>query len=793
MLNSLHSFPSEADVTSLAPTKFRFDAFELDATTGELRKGNILLKLQPQPFRVLLLLLERASQLVTRDEIQRVLWKDSTFVDFDHGINFSINQIRGVLADDAEHPRYVQTLPRRGYRFIGKVEASPLLKRAASQAAELQNIRTEGKPKSLLGIKHSWLAVAGLTVLVVTLATVEYRLHHRPPVLTERDTILVADFTNTTDDAVFDGALRQGLEMQLAQSPFLSLISENRVQQTLRLMKQPVGARLTPDLARDLCQRVGSKAYIESSIANFGNDYVISLKATNCVTGDSLAQEQVQALGKEKVLDTLSQAAAKLRGKLGESLGSIQKFDVPLAHATTRSLPALQALSRARDALNRGDYTASVLSCQHAIALDPNFAAAYACLSASYLDLGETTLAVANAKKAYTFREGVSELERFKLETSYNWNVTGDLEKARDVYELFVETYPRDADARFDLGNVYDCLGLHDKGLKQAREALRLEPESALNYSYLVYSYLALNRLSEARDAAKIALAKYPELASLRADIYTLGFLENDSAGMAQQVAWTAGKKGIEDVLLGYEADRSAYSGQLTKAREQSLRAVASAEQAKLEETAASHQANAALQEALFGHRLEAQRLAAASLHRSDARDVRFATGLAMAMAGDSARPQSLSDDLLRRYPEDTLVRLSYVPVLRAQLALNHRDAAKAIETLRIASPYELLSSANPVLSLSLYAVFVRGQAHLEAHQGNEALAAFQKILDHRGLVAFGPIGALSRLGLARAYSLQGDKAKARSAYEDFLTLWKNADPDTSILRQAKAEYAKLS
>jgi eukaryotic-like serine/threonine-protein kinase len=787
-----------ATVASPAPTRFRFDAFELDATTGELRKGDVLLRLQPQPFRVLLLLVERASQLVTREEIQRCLWKDSTFVDFQHGINFSINQIRGALADDAENPRYVETLPRRGYRFIAEVKAPPIVEQSVGSAlVEVENLTAPGrKPRSLAektpkrrwGARVGWPALAGALV-----AAGGYSFFlHRQPVLTDRDTLVLADFTNTTGDTVFDGTLRQGLEIQLEQSPFLVLVSENRIQQTLRLMSKPADARLTPDLARDLCQRVGSKAYIESSIANLGNDYVIGLKAVNCVTGDSLAEEQVQALGRKRVLDGLSQAAVRLREKLGESLSSVQKFDTPLAQATTPSLEALQALRLGRKALNNGDYTAAVPSFQRAIALDPNFAVAYGSLSASYVDLGESSLATENAKKAYELREGVSEREKLGLESGYDWLVTGDLEKAREVYELFVQIYPRDPNAHFNLGNIYDNLGQYEKGLAQARECLRLEPDSGLNYGYLVSSYLALDRLNEAEEVTKEALGKYPDLASLHADLYLLALLKHDSTGMARQVTWMAGKKDLEDLPFGFEADASAYSGQLTKAREQSRREVASAEEAKEIETAASREANAALHEALVGNRLEARHLATMALQRSAGRDVKYAAALALAMATDSAKPQSLADDLAKFFPEDTIVRLNYLPTLRAQLALNHKDAARAIETLRISSSYELMTSANPLLSLNLYPVFVRGQAYLETHQGSEAASEFQKILDHRGLVGFEPIGALAQLGLARAYVLKSDPAKARSAYQDFLTLWKDADADISVLKQAKAEWAKL-
>jgi serine/threonine protein kinase/tetratricopeptide (TPR) repeat protein len=661
-----------------------------------------------------------------------------------------------------------------------------------SDSGRVNLVPTSGAPKSVRK-PIQWIpATAAITILVILALGGWLFFSRKTHALSVEDTVVLADFTNSTGDPVFDNALRQGLSVQLEQSPFLSLVSGTRIRETLRLMAQPQDARLTPEIARDLCLRVGSKAYIAGSITNLGNDYVVGLQAVNCATGDSLAQEQAQATGKERVLDGLSKAAARLRGKLGESLSSVQEFDTPLAHATTPSLEALQALSIGKKALDKGDFNASIRSFQRAIALDPNFAVAYGSLSASYGNLGETRLAVANAKKAYQLRAGVSEREKLGLEASYHWQVTGDLEKAREIYELLAQTYPRDSGVHFDLGNIYDSLGQYEKGLAEARESLRLDPDSELNYGYLAYSYLALDRLSEAKNTAAEALAKHPDSASLRSVIYAVAVLENDTAEMARQVTWAAGKKGDEDLLLDFEVSAYAYFGQLVKAREQSSRLVMSAEEAKHQGTAANHEANAALYEALFGNQLQARRLAASALKRSAGRDVQYAAALALAMAEDSAKSQALADDLAKLFPEDTLVRLNYLPTLRAQLALNHKDAAKAIETLRAASPYEWMTPGNPTLFLELYPVFVIGRAYLETHQGAEAATEFQKILDHRGLVNFSPIGALAHLGLARANVLQGETAKAKAAYQDFLALWKDADPDIRILTKAKAEYAKL-
>jgi serine/threonine protein kinase/predicted Zn-dependent protease len=638
-----------------------------------------------------------------------------------------------------------------------------------------------------------------LPVLLVTLlaacligGSLYYRSHPQSKGLTEKDTIVVADFTNTTGDPVFDGTLRQGLTVQLEQSPFLNLVSDQRIQQNLRLMGQPPDARLTPEIAQDLCQRTAGAAVLNGSIASLGSQYVLGLKAANCRTGDSLAEQQARATGKEQVLAAMDKAAANLRSKLGESLSTVQKFDTPIEQATTPSLEALQAYSLGRKTLGAGGNAAAVPLFQRAIHLDPNFAMAYASLGTTYGNLGETSLAAANTRKAYELREQVSEREKFYIESHYYSNVTGDLEKARRAYELWAQTYPQDWLPPDNLGGIYRILGQYDKRLAANRETLRLDPANGWSYAYLVYPYLNLNRLGEARATAEEAQAKHLDSPILCIGLYQLAFLQNDAAGMAQQVAWAAGKSGVEDVLLALEADTAAYSGRIREARDFSRRAEASAERAEEKETAASYQADAALREALFGNAAEARQLAAAALGLSTGRDVKYGAALALALAGDAARAQALADDLAKRFPQDTVVQFNYLPTLHAQLALSRNDASKAIEALQAAAPYELGDPTEAFNLVSLYPIYVRGEAYLTGHQETGAAAEFQKILDHRGVVFNEPIGALAHLGLARAYALQGDTVKARTAYKDFLTLWKDADPDVPILKQAKAEYAKL-
>jgi eukaryotic-like serine/threonine-protein kinase len=671
-------------------------------------------------------------------------------------------------------------------------------RRALAGATEAPDAAADHQPTRIRPVRR-WLVAGGVAVVGLLVATY-LSTRSRAFNVTEEDTVVVADFANSTGDPVFDGALRQGLSVQLQQSPFLRIVSDQRIREALRLMGKPPDAQLGPEIAKDLCLRVGSKAYIAGSIANFGSNYVIGLQAVNCSTGDLLAQQQVQEQGKEKVLDGLGRAAGKLRETLGESISSVRKFDTPLAQATTPSLEALRALSFGRDALGNGNYASAVSWFKRAIADDPDFALAYGSLWAAYSNLGETNLAQENVKKAFELRGGVSERERLGIEASYYWGAAGDLEKARDAYELLVQSYPRDPDAHFNLGNVYHGLGQLEEGLAEAREAFRLDPNSRLSYGYLTFSFVVLNRLKEAGEIEKEALAKFPAY-PLGVMHFVLAYLQNDTKAMAHQAAWAAGKKGIEDVLLGSESEVLAFHGQLKKSREQSRRAVVSATEANETETAAGYQINSALADALFGNREEARKSVLA-VRPLESRDLQYAKALVLALVGETAKPQSLAENLAKSFAEDTTVRFNYLPTLRAQLALNHRDAGGAIESLQVTSSQELMIPSGPTVDLVMLPVFVRGKAHLTAHQANEAAVEFQKILDRQGLLPFSPIRALANLYLARAYALQSNtlaapeahaaRVKARAAYEGFLTLWNDADPNIPILTEAKAEYAKL-
>jgi len=643
------------------------------------------------------------------------------------------------------------------------------------------------------GIRGWVIASAGMGVLALAIGS--YFYFHRTPKLTDKDTIVLSDFTNTTGDPVFDGTLRQGLSVQLEQSPFLSIISDQQIQQTLQMMGQKPDAKLAPDMARELCQRAGSAAVLDGSIAQIGTEYLLTLKAVNCRSGESLASTEAQASDKNHVLDALGKSALEIRNKLGESLNTMRKFDTPLEQATTASLEALKAFSSGRKVLSTTGSAAAIPFFKHAIELDPNFALAYAMLGRMYGDIGESGMAAEYTGRAYELRNRASEAEKYFITASFHITVTGDMEKAEQNCELWVQAYPRsEMPHTLMSGIILPVIGQYEKAVEEATEAIPLNPDFPVSYDILMVNYIALNRLDEAKATYGQAVRrKLDSTAFLHAAPYQMAFLQNDAAGMGKQVAWSAGKPGIEDELLALEADTAAFSGRLREARDLSRRAMDSAEWAQEKEPAATYSALFGLREALFGNAEEAQRRAELAMTRSAGRDVQYGAALTLAYSGDDRRAQKLTDDLGKKFPEDTIVQFNYLPTLRAKLALGRGNAFKAIENLRAATPYELGQTTSSTYAwTALYPVFVRGEAYLAAHQGSEAAIEFQKILDHRGVVLNGPIGALAHLQIGRAYAMQGDTAKAKAAYQDFLTLWKDADPDIPIFIAAKAEYAKL-
>ena len=632
------------------------------------------------------------------------------------------------------------------------------------------------------------LKVAAAAV-IAALATGGFLYWRRPEVLTEKDTIVLADFSNATGDAVFDDTLKQALAAGLEQSPFLNILSEGKVQQTLTLMNRPPEERLTSAIAREVCQRTGSKAMLAGSIARLGTQYVIGLSAVNCNSGDSLAQAQVQAAGKEGLLEAPDKLATKLRSKLGESLGSIQKFDTPVEEVTTPSLDALKAYSVGRRTEREKGGIEAMRFYERAIELDPDFALAYASLGVQYSNLGRADSAVKSLRKAFELRERVSEREKFRISAFYYSYATGELEKANQTYELWAQRYPRDDVPPGNLAQNYSWLGQYDKSLAESEEALRLAPDDVTGYANLAVGYLVLNRLDDAKATFEQALTRKLDGFAVHSNMYYLAFLRGDVADMERQFAWCMGKPG-EDALLSAQSDTEAYYGRLGKAREFSWRAVESGADAN--ETSALWRANGAVREAEFGNSAQARRAANAALAIAEGRDIKIMVVLALARAGDAVPAQKLCDELAKAYPANTILNFYWLPTMRASIEISRNNAPEAIELLRTVAPIEL-GWPQPFQSAgTLYPVYLRGEAYLATHQNKEAAAEFLKILDHRGIVLNFPLGALAYLGLGRAYAQSGDTAKARSAYDEFFKLWAHADPDIPILKQAKAEYARL-
>jgi eukaryotic-like serine/threonine-protein kinase len=641
-------------------------------------------------------------------------------------------------------------------------------------------------------VKTRVTAVSAAAVIAVAIGA--WFLHGpKAHALNVADTVVLADFDNETGDTVFDDTLKQALSISLRQSPFLNIVSEEKVGATLKLMTRPADTRITPQVARDVCERTNSKAYIAGLIARLGNQYAIGLNAVNCRTGELLAQQQSKAAGKERVLDALGDTAAKLRGELGESLSTVERFGTPLADATTPSLDALKAYSQGviKDRQNDSE---SLPFFKRAIELDPNFASAYEGLGTSFYNLGESGLARDNFTKAFQLNARASERERFVIAARYYQMVTGEIEKAIENFQIWVQAYPRDARAHGNLGGLYGITGHFENAAAETLEALHLSPDAGANYANLILSYAAMNRLKEAKDIYDKAIARgVADDPLTHLSFFGVAFLEGDTAEMNRQMAWSAGKPQAEEIFLAAKSDVEAYYGRLRSAREYSRRATDSALHSNEKETAAQWMLSAAIREAEFGNSDRARRAVASALALSANHDSEILAALTFARAGDVPQADKLANSLASDYPRDTLVTSYWLPVIRAAIEIGGKKPSRALEVVEAATPYELANpDAWPSLGGPLYPIYLRGEARLMSRQGSESAGEFQKVLDHRGLLRACPLGPLARLALARAYVLQGDSAKAHATYQDFLSLWKDADADIPVLIAAKAEYAKL-
>ena len=771
-------FPQTDDgiMTQLPARCYQFDGAVLDPLNLRLTVAGTVRQLEPKSFRLLQFLIENRQRVVTKGEILSVVWEGIAVTD--NALTRAVAQVRKALNDDPKQPRFIETIPTVGYRFLAAVDVGPIAEVAPPPEPPRRNVIAWG---------------AGAATLALVGATVFFYSFSKPK-LTDKETIVLADFANATGDPVFDGTLRQGLAVQLEQSPFLSLISEEGIEHTLSLMGQAPDARLTPKIAQEICERTGSAAALDGSITSLGSQYVLTLRAKNCRTGELLDEQQVQAARKEDVLNALSQIARKFRARVGESRTTVEKHDTPLAEATTPSLEALKAYSATYKSGNTTGFGANVPLLKRAIELDPKFAMAYALLGLNYSNLGESVLSLESTRKAYELRDRASDREKFFITMLYDRDVTGNLEKARATGELWAQTYPRDPDAHGMLsGFATEGTGRYEQSIEEATKAIELNPDFYPFYTTLAYSNFYLGRQEQAENALRQAEERKvdgPELLILR---YYIAFMRSDAAGM-KRVTTSAYGRPFEDLMAHNEALLLARSGRLRQARVLSDRAVSLAQRAGQPETAAEFEVGAAVYEAFSGNAPEAKKRAMAALAVCRGRDVEFAAAFALALAGDFSRSQTLANDLNRRFPEDTSVQFNYLPTLRALFALNHKEPAKAIQLLQAAVPYDL---AVPGINFfgffgSLYPAYVRGLAYLTAREGNEAATEFQKILDHGGIVFGDPIGALAHWQLGRAFALSGDKTNAKAAYKDFLNLWRGADPDLPLLKQVEAEYAKL-
>jgi eukaryotic-like serine/threonine-protein kinase len=826
----------------------RFGPFEADIHTSELRKSGRLVALPPQPFKVLALLANRSGELVTREEIQKDLWGGDTFVDFEQGLNFCIKRIRAALGDDADKPRYIETLPRRGYRFVATVERisppqstkdegpklvvmpvqeAPPIPIQASPSLQRPKLPTSSTEPLTLGStalwQHSksaeahpvavslpaqgslsrfprrrrntlWIVLSAIIVVAISLVLIEQgRLRWRwSHPLTEKDTIVLADFANNTSDPVFGDALKAGLSADLNQSTFLNILSDDLISKQLRYMGRN-DATLPPDVAREVCQRAGSQVMLVGSISSIGSHYSIALKAVDCKNGDSLDVEEAEADRRESVLSRLHQLAGSMRKRLGESLASVEKHDAPLEQATTSSLEALQTYSLGERTSRAGDDSAAARQFKRALELDPNFVTAMVDLGVTYCNLNERELCAEYVSKAYQLRDRITERERFSVDSNYYTDATGELEKAAQALTDWKESYPRDLAPIINLSEVEWELGRLDMALTNDLQGLMLKKDSTKVYGHLSSDYMSLNRLDEAKaslDEARVRKLDAP----LIENYYQLAFLRNDEKEMERYVAAVQGKSEDESMIFSSQSDTDAFYGHLRKARDFSRRAVASALSAGDKEAAAGWEVTEAIREAEFGNANDATKHTNAALALASTRNVQVAAAIAFARAGDIRRAQTISGALQKRFPSDTLLLDYWLPSIRAAIALANRKPADAVDFLQTVSTYELGGNVLPFSQgASMYPVYLRGEAYLQLKQWESAAGEFQRIVDHRGLVWNFPFGALVQLQLARSYSQGNQTAKTRETYEKFLTLWHDADPDIPIFRRATAEYSALA
>ena len=764
----------------------RFGVFEADLDRRIFIKGGIRVRLQDQPFKVLEMLLERPGEVVSREEIRQRLWAADTFVEFDDGLNTAIKKLRAALADSSDRPRFIETVPRRGYRFIASV-TRPIpsaLAIAAVAPAETSASDSSSSPNQKAS-RWTWVGPIAVILVLSLVAGTLWMARERQSPLQGTDSILLVDFENSTGEPILDGTLKEATAVELGQSPFLNIISNDRVRETLRYMSRPPDDRVTSTIAREVCQRVGAKAYISGSVARLGTGYVLAVEAVSCPNASTLAREQVNAPTKEALLPAIDQAAARMRRKLGESLKSIQQFDVPIEEATTSSLEALRAYSLGDEQRAQGHEKDSIPFFDHAIELDPNFAMAYARRGAALSNLGETERAAIEFKKAYDSRANLSEREKLYISVRYLDTVTGDTMKAIETYELWHQLYPQDLQPLNSLSSRYQIVGKYEKAAAAASAALALRPDYYVGYANLANSYESLNRFDEAKKICVAAEAAKHDSLYTHQTAFEIATLEHDQATLQKEIAKANGTPS-EDTIITLQALALAESGKMRLARQMFERSYAKRRLVGVSDHAAYTMAAEAEIEADFGFEELAKKQVRACLKLGRGIDAEENAAEVLSLVGDEKQASALAEDLHTRFPLHVPLSPASIPTVLATIEIRRGNPAKAVQLLEQAIPYDYSEFA------SLSPVYIRGQAYLRMGAGKEAAAEFQKYLDHRGINALFPRHALAVVGLARAYVLMGDIKKARKAYEDFFALWSEADPDIPFLLEAKAEYQNL-
>jgi eukaryotic-like serine/threonine-protein kinase len=761
----------------------RFADLTVDLTAGELHKNGSRVRLQDQPLQLLVFLANRAGKVVTREELRQHLWPADTFVDFDNSLNAAISKIREALLDSPENPKFIETLPRRGYRFI---------------AAPVQTLGDPvGKPQAISETSHGhrgrWLVVTAVSAGIV-LGAFGYwtKQHFGAQRLTDKDTIVLADFDNSTGVSVFDNTLKQALAVQLQQSPFLSLVPDQQTRETLRFMGRSPEEHLVGTIAQEVCEREGASAMVHGGITNLGSHYVIDLNALDCRTGTSLGHAETEVESKERVLVALGSVASQLRSKLGESLTLVEKYDTPVLQATTPSLDALKAYSKGIIEEEKLNAAGALPFFKRATELDPNFALAFVGEALADDDTGEDEAARASLQKAFELRNRVSEQEKLSITALYHGTVTGDSQQFLEANRLWASMYPREHLPHDNLASYYNTVGAFDKALAESNAAVRIAPHSSSGYVNLASAYFGLNRWQQSRAALEPVIARGQGDFAMYCFLYVAAWTQNDRPAMQSYL--DAAQKGLAEGdmarLQFTRAEEAASYGKFRTAHEMDERSEQIASELGLNQSAGAMMGLEALWQSQVGNRLAARELARQALAKAQGVDVAVNAAVALAAAGDVASAQAIANSLMQHHPEDTLLNAVSVPLIRSNIELEHDNPIRAIELLRTSSPYEL------GFGFLYYPPFVpnytRAQAYLKLRDGSDAAAEFHKVLDHRGLDPNSPIYVLAQLGLGRAKALAGDVAGARSAYQDFFAAWTNAEPDIPILRQAKAEYAKL-